>query len=45
MDDEASLIKAFEGAYGAFVVTNFWEHFSADKEIAQIKKAKKPLKT
>ena len=26
---------AFEGAHGAFCVTNFWEHFSAEKEIEQ----------
>ncbi len=35
LDDEASLRSAFAGAYGAFCVTNFWEHFSPDKEIAQ----------
>lgn len=35
LDDEASLRQAFEGAYGAYCVTNFWEHFSPDKEIAQ----------
>jgi uncharacterized protein YbjT (DUF2867 family) len=35
LDDEASLRKAFEGAYGAYCVTNFWEHFSGDKEIEQ----------
>ena len=35
LDDEASLGGAFEGAYGVFAVTNFWEHFSAEKEIAQ----------
>jgi uncharacterized protein YbjT (DUF2867 family) len=35
IDDEASIRTAFEGAYGAFCVTNFWEHFSADKEIVQ----------
>jgi len=34
-DDEASLDKAYAGAYGVFCVTNFWEHFSADKETAQ----------
>jgi uncharacterized protein YbjT (DUF2867 family) len=33
MDDTDSLKKAFEGAYGAFCVTNFWEHFSPEKEI------------
>jgi len=35
MDDAASLTKAFTGAYGAFCVTSFWEHFSAEKEVAQ----------
>ena len=35
IDDEASVRAAFEGAYGAFCVTNFWEHFSGDKEITQ----------
>ena len=37
MDDLESVNKAFSGAYGAFCVTNFWEHFSADKEKAQAK--------
>ena len=27
LDDEASLVKAFEGATAIFGVTNFWEHF------------------
>lgn len=35
LDDLDSLTAAFEGAYGAFCVTNFWEHFSPDKEKAQ----------
>jgi len=35
VDDEASLKKAFAGAYGAFCVTFFWAHFSAEKEIAE----------
>ena len=35
LDNLASLEKAFAGAYGAFCVTNFWEHFSAEKEKAQ----------
>ena len=30
-----SLESAFAGAYGAFCVTNFWEHFSPETEIAQ----------
>ena len=37
VDDPASIQKAFEGAHGAFCVTFFWEHFSAEKEIAEIK--------
>lgn len=32
VDDEASLKKAFAGAYGAYCVTFFWAHFSPDKE-------------
>jgi len=35
LDDTGSLTKAFTGAYGAFCVTNFWEHFSGAKETAQ----------
>lgn len=35
LDDQASLARAFAGAYGAYCMTNFWEHFSPDKEIAQ----------
>jgi uncharacterized protein YbjT (DUF2867 family) len=35
IDDEASVRSAFDGAHGAFCVTNFWEHFSGEKEIVQ----------
>ncbi len=35
VDDTQSLTRAFAGAYGAFCVTFFWEHFSAEKEIAE----------
>ena len=31
----ASLRKAFDGAYGVFCVTFFWEHFLPEKEAAQ----------
>jgi uncharacterized protein YbjT (DUF2867 family) len=34
LDDEESLKRAFKGAYGAYCVTFFWEHFSPEKEIA-----------
>ncbi|XP_077130276.1 nmrA-like family domain-containing protein 1 isoform X2 [Ranitomeya variabilis] len=35
LDDEKSLEDALSRAYGAFLVTNFLEHFSKEKEIAQ----------
>ncbi len=35
LDDPAGLTKAFAGAYGAYCLTNFWEHFSGEKETAQ----------
>ena len=35
LDDVASLKKAFAGAHGVYAVTNFWEHFSGEKEKAQ----------
>jgi uncharacterized protein YbjT (DUF2867 family) len=34
-DDQKSMEKAFAGAYGAFCVTNFWEHMEPDRELAQ----------
>ena len=35
VDDEASLARALQGAYGAYFVTFFWAHFSPEKELAQ----------
>jgi uncharacterized protein YbjT (DUF2867 family) len=35
LDDVESLKKAFAGAHGLYAVTNFWEHFSGEKEKAQ----------
>ena len=35
LDDVDSLVAAFDGVDGAFCLTNFWEHLSADKEKAQ----------
>jgi len=35
LDDVSSLRRAFDGAHGAFCVTNYWEHLSPDKEIQQ----------
>ncbi|XP_056390276.1 nmrA-like family domain-containing protein 1 [Hyla sarda] len=35
LDNKKSLEAALSGAYGAFVVTSFWDHFSKDKEVQQ----------
>ena len=35
LDDIESLKKVFSGAYGIYGVTNFWEHFSPEKETKQ----------
>ncbi len=34
-DDPSSLDAAFAGAYGAFCVTNFWEHGDPERELRQ----------
>jgi uncharacterized protein YbjT (DUF2867 family) len=35
IDDPQSVLKALDGAYGAYFVTFFWAHFSVDKEKAE----------
>ncbi|MGH8699892.1 MAG: NmrA/HSCARG family protein [Burkholderiales bacterium] len=35
LDSARTLREAFEGAYGAFCVTFFWEHFVPEKELVQ----------
>lgn len=35
LDDVGSLTRAFTGCHGVFCLTNFWEHFSPEKEVAQ----------
>jgi uncharacterized protein YbjT (DUF2867 family) len=35
VNDAASLDRAFAGAYGAYCVTFFWDHFSPEKEQAE----------
>jgi len=35
IDDEKSLRKALQGAYGAYFVTFYWVHFSPEKEMAE----------
>jgi len=34
LDDEESLIRAYQGAYGAFCVTFYWAHMSPETELA-----------
>ncbi len=35
IDDVESVKKAFAGAHAAYCVTNYWEHFSVEREMAQ----------
>jgi uncharacterized protein YbjT (DUF2867 family) len=35
LDDKASLVKAFEGAFGVFAVTDFWAVMDKEKEVQQ----------
>lgn len=35
LDDIESLQRAFSGCHGVFCLTNYWEHFSPEKEVAQ----------
>ena len=37
IDDKQSMAKVLQGAYGAYFVTFFWAHFSAEKELAEAK--------
>ncbi len=34
IEDKGSVQKAFDGAYGVYCVTFYWEHFSPEKEFA-----------
>ena len=45
IDDVESLKKAFQGAYGAYCVTFFWDHFSAEREIAEAKNMSEAAKS
>lgn len=45
VDDEGSMARAFAGAYGAYCVTFFWEHFSPERELAQATAMAKAAKT
>jgi uncharacterized protein YbjT (DUF2867 family) len=43
LDAPASLAAAFAGIHGAYVVTNYWEHYSPDRELAQAGNAARAL--
>jgi len=45
LDDEDSLARAFAGAHGAYCMTNFFEHFSAGKELEQAANLARAAKT
>lgn len=36
MDNPESLKSAFKGVYGVYCVTNYWEHFSPEKEVSEV---------
>src|SRR5438046_1343318 len=38
IDDPAALKRLLDGAYGAFFVTFFWAHFSAEREMDEARK-------
>lgn len=45
LDDERSLAEAFDGAYAAFCATNFFQHFSAERETRQAANQARAAKT
>jgi uncharacterized protein YbjT (DUF2867 family) len=45
LDDLPSLERSFAGAYGAFCVTNYWEYFSPERELAQAGNMARAAKT
>jgi uncharacterized protein YbjT (DUF2867 family) len=45
IDDQGAIEDAFAGAYGAYCVTNFWEHFSVETEQTQAGNMARAAKT
>ena len=43
-DSPATLGRAFAGADGAFLLTNFWEHFSPERELTQARNMAEAVK-
>lgn len=37
VDDEESVRKALQGAYGAYFVTFYWDHFSPERELQEVR--------
>jgi uncharacterized protein YbjT (DUF2867 family) len=37
LEDQDSLLRAFDGAHGAYLVTPFWEHRSPERELAEVR--------
>lgn len=44
-DREATLERAFAGAFGVFCLTNFWEHFSPEREACQARAMARAART
>jgi len=44
LNDNESVKRAFDGAYGAYCVTFFWDHFSVETELAHASKMAKAAK-
>jgi uncharacterized protein YbjT (DUF2867 family) len=43
-DNPGTLAAAFAGAHGAFLLTNFWEHFSPERELTQARNLAEAVK-
>ncbi len=43
-DDPSTLGNAFQGVHGAFLLTNFWEHFSPERELTQARNMAEAVK-
>ncbi len=43
-DDEESMVQAFKGCYGAFIVTNFWQDMDVAHEMKTLRTIKDALK-
>ncbi len=43
-DNPGTLVPAFAGAHGAFLLTNFWEHLSPERELTQARNMAEAVK-